>query len=255
MIKRCFIIIGLFFVYMSGTVSAETVLVTGSNRGIGYEFVKQYAERGWTVIATARSPEKADALKALAEKHPNLKIEKLDVKSDEDIAALVTKYKGKPIDVLINNAGISGGGARFQTPHNLKYEIFHEVIDVNTIAPLKIAEALEENVAASSKKKVMNVSSHQGSITLAKGAFLHFYRASKTALNMFMRLYAEGVRDKGITVGLLGPGATDTDFMKGVPIPKGKPSDRVAGMIKVIDSFPLEKSGSYMDWKGETIPW
>ena len=255
MIKRSLIITGFIFVFMCGMVSAETVLVTGSNRGIGFAFVEQYAERGWTVIATARSPEKADALKALAAKHPNIKIEKLDVTSDEDISALVAKYKGKPIDILINNAGISGGGAQYQVPHNLKYEILHEVIEVNSIAPLKIAEAFEENVLAGTRKKVMSVSSNQGSITQTKGAFLHFYRTSKAALNMLMKVYSEGVRDKGIIVGLLAPGATDTDFMKGVPIPKGKPSDRAAGMIKVIDSFTLDMSGSFMNWEGKTVPW
>lgn len=135
---------------------------------------------------------------------------------DDEIAALAARYKGKPIDILINNAGISGGGVKYQIPHNLKYDILYEVIKVNAVGPLKIAEAFEENVAAGSMKKVISVSSNQGSITEVDGAYLHFYRTSKAALNMLMRIYAEGVRAKGITVGLLGPGATDTDFMANV---------------------------------------
>jgi NAD(P)-dependent dehydrogenase (short-subunit alcohol dehydrogenase family) len=254
-LKYYLIIAGIVSALMCTAARAETVLVTGSNRGIGFEFVKQYAKRGWTVIATARNPEKAEALKALAAKHPNITIDKLDVTKDDEIAALVAKYKGKPIDILINNAGISGGGTKYQLPHNLKYDVLYEVIKVNAVGPLKIAEAFEENVLASRRKMVMSVSSGMGSLTRVEGGFLHFYRTSKAALNMLMRVYAEGVRDKGITVGLLAPGATDTDFMANVPIPKGKPSERVAGMIAAIDKFTHEMSGSFLDWKGETVPW
>lgn len=255
MIKRSLTMLAVVFTVLCGTARAETVLVTGSNRGIGFEFVKQYAERGWTVIATARNPEKAEALRALAAHHATITIEKLDVTRDDEIAALVTKYKGQPIDILINNAGISGGRVQYQMPHNLKYPVLYEVIEVNAVGPLKMAEAFEENVSASSRKMVMNVSSGQGSLTRVEGAYLHFYRTSKAALNMLMRVYAEGVRNKGITVGLLAPGATDTDFMANVPIPKGKPSERVAGMIAVIDSFKPEMSGSFLDWQGKTVPW
>ena len=255
MIKRYLTILGVISVLMCGSARAETVLVTGSNRGIGFEFVKQYAERGWTVIATARNPEKAAALKALAAQHATITIDKLDVTKDDEIAALVTKYKGQPIDILINNAGISGGGVKYQMPHNLKYDVLYEVIEVNAVGPLRMAEAFEENVISSRMKMVMNVSSGMGSLTRTEGAYLHFYRTSKTALNMLMRVYADGVRDKGITVGLLAPGATDTDFMANVPIPKGKPSERVAGMIGVIDSFKPEMSGSFLDWQGKTVPW
>ena len=255
MFIRSLTILGVVFTLLCGTAGAETVLVTGSNRGIGFEFVKQYAEKGWTVIATARNPEKADASKALSAQHSTITIEKLDVTRDDEITALVTKYKGQPIDILINNAGISGGGVKYQMPHNLKYDVLYEVIEVNAVGPLKMAEAFEENVLASQRKMVMNVSSGQGSLTRAQGAYLHFYRTSKAALNMLMRVYADGVRAKGITVGLLAPGATDTDFMANVPIPKGKPSERVAGMIAVIDSFKPEMSGSFLDWQGKTVPW
>ena len=88
---------------------AATVLITGSNRGIGLEFAKEYAERGWTVVATARHPEKAGELRSLAKAHPNVAIEKLDVTDEASIGALAKKYAGQPIDVLINNAGILEG--------------------------------------------------------------------------------------------------------------------------------------------------
>ncbi len=88
--------------------ASGTVLITGSNRGLGLEFVKQYAARGWKVIATARDPGTATELRAIAAKNRNVTIDKLDVADVPAIKALAAKYKGTPIDVLINNAGVLG---------------------------------------------------------------------------------------------------------------------------------------------------
>ena len=87
-----------------------TVLITGSNRGIGFEFVHQYATKGWNVIATCRHPETAEDLKILAAQYPNVTIERLDVLDHAMIDALAEKYESTPIDVLLSNAGIDGGG-------------------------------------------------------------------------------------------------------------------------------------------------
>lgn len=94
--------------FAGNATEAATVLVTGSNRGIGFEFVRQYAERGWTVIATARDPSKAKELNELAAMHKNVAVEKLDIVNEVGIAAITRKYQGKPIDVLINIAAIVG---------------------------------------------------------------------------------------------------------------------------------------------------
>jgi NAD(P)-dependent dehydrogenase (short-subunit alcohol dehydrogenase family) len=233
---------------------APTVLITGSNRGIGYEFAKQYAARGWTVIATCRKPDEAIALNDIANNHPNMIIEALDVTDLEAIDALAAKYAGKPIDILVNNAGISGGGNN-QFFGRLDYEVFQGVMDVNVKGPLKMSEAFLPNVLASDQKKIMTVSSSQGSIGSVNMPMLYFYRASKTAVNMVMRNLAFQLKGRGVTVGLLGPGATDTDFMKGVKMPLGDPVERVAGMMSVIDAMTLDDTGFYREWDNDVIPW
>jgi len=231
-----------------------TVLVTGANRGIGFEFTKQYAERGWNVIATARKPSKADDLKALADQYDGIQIETLDVTKDKQIERLAKKYEGQPIDILINNAGIGGGGEN-QFFGRLKYDVFEDVMDVNALGPIKMAEAFLPHIESSTQKKIITVSSSQGSITQVNVGMLYFYRASKSALNMMMRNLSFQLKGRGITVGMVAPGATDTDFMKGVKIPLGKPSERVAGMIAVIDDMNVENTGSFIEWTGNELPW
>ena len=236
------------------TETVPTVLVTGANRGIGFEFTKQYAERGWNVIATARKPSKADDLKALAKQYPRISIETLDVTKHKQIDRLAKKYEGQPIDILINNAGIGGGGQN-QFFGKLKYDVFEDVMEVNALGPIKMAEAFLPHIEAGTQKKIMTVSSSQGSITQVNVGMLYFYRASKSALNMMMRNLSFGLKGRGITVGMVAPGATDTDFMKGVKIPLGKPSERVAGMITVIDNMSIETTGSFIEWTGDELPW
>ena len=132
-------------------VEPPVVLITGSNRGIGLEFVKQYAARGWFVIATTRRPTEANRLQEIAAINSNVVIELLDVASGPQIAALAAKYKGRPIDVLINNAGVSGD---FRGPSqalgSLDYEQVDKFMSVNAIGPLRVTEALYENVKMSS---------------------------------------------------------------------------------------------------------
>jgi NAD(P)-dependent dehydrogenase (short-subunit alcohol dehydrogenase family) len=236
--------------------SSVTVLVTGASRGLGYEFAKQYAARGYTVIATARDPEKAEQLVALAKANKNVRLEKLDVTEGESIKALAAKLKGTPIDILVNNAGIGGGGAN-QVFGKINYEIFEDVMETNVKGPLQISEAFVEHVAASKQKKIMMVSSSQGSIASVKSPSLYFYRASKSALNMITVNMALQLKDRGIIVGMVAPGATDTDFMVEVRgrMPLGKPDERTAGMIKQIDAFTIEKTGKFYEWNGEEIPW
>ena len=108
----------------TGAAQAATVLITGSNRGLGLEFATQYAERSWDVIAIARSPSDDEELKALAAKHKNVTIEKLDVTDMAEIDTLAAKYKGKPIDLLLDNAGVLGGGPE-RSLGNFSQERFH----------------------------------------------------------------------------------------------------------------------------------
>ena len=122
-----------------------TVLITGSSRGIGLELARVYAERGWNVIATCRTPSKADDLKAIAAQYDNVAIEELDVTDDEEIATLAAKYNGKPIDVLLNNAGIPGDRSR-QVFGIFDQDVFDQVMHVNVMGPLKTAVAFMDSV-------------------------------------------------------------------------------------------------------------
>jgi NAD(P)-dependent dehydrogenase (short-subunit alcohol dehydrogenase family) len=233
-----------------------TVLVTGASRGLGYEFAKQYAARGYVVIATARDPDKATELQALAKADKNVKVERMDVLDHAGIDALAAKYKGTAIDILVNNAGIGGGGVN-QNFGKINYAVFDDVMKTNVEGPLKVSEAFIDHVAASGMKKIMMVSSSQGSIASVRSPSLYFYRASKSALNMVTVNLAKAVKDRGVIVGMVAPGATDTDFMIEVRgrIPLGKPDERAAGMIAQIDAFTMEKTGQFYEWNGEQVPW
>ena len=232
-----------------------TVLITGSNRGIGLEFAKQYAERGWNVIATARKPEKAEALNTLAGEHDKIIVEQLDVTDFDRVDELAAQYADTPIDVLLHNAGISGGSDK-QMFTKMEYDVFAKVLEVNAIAPLKISEAFYPHVRASRDKKIVTVSSSEGSISGAQQPRLYFYRSSKAALNMVMVNLALQLKRKGISVGMVNPGMTDTDFMAGLPKKMLRPTpDAVTDMMRNIDGLTVETTGSFYQYDGTIIPW
>jgi NAD(P)-dependent dehydrogenase (short-subunit alcohol dehydrogenase family) len=233
-----------------------TVLITGANRGIGLEFARRYAGRGWKVIATARRPTAATELNALAAAGAGLvAVEQLDVTDLAAVDALAAKYAGQSIDVLLNNAGIGGGGDN-QVFGKLKYPVFDEVMAVNARGPIKVCEAFLPHVQAGSQKKMITVSSSQGSIGSVKMPMLYFYRASKSAVNMLMANLALQLKGRGIIVGLVTPGATDTDFMAGLPKAMLRPvGDAVEGMLRDIDAFTIERTGQFLDTKGGLLPW
>lgn len=231
-----------------------TVLVTGANRGIGLELARQYAARGWNVMATAREPAKADSLQAIAADHPRLVIVELDVTDHGQIDALAARYKDRPIDILINNAGISGGheNAKFG---RMNYDAYYKVHAVNVIGPVKMAEAFLPNVAASRQKKIINITSGQGSIAKTWGC-CYFYRSSKAALNMMMRNISLELKPKGITVGLISPGFVKTDMTPGLDLPMMiTPRESAAAVINVIDSYDITKTGTFLEHDGSEWPW
>ncbi len=233
-----------------------TVLITGSNRGIGFEFVRQYADKGWTVIATCRRPDQAADLKTLAGHYPNITIERLDVTDHDQIDALAAKYGGTSIDVLLNNAGINPGRGP-QTFGDIDYEIFDQIIATNTAGPLKMAEAFADHVAASEKKKIMTLTSGMATLTAAERfpPVAAPYRISKAGVNMAMRVAARALEGRGIAVGILDPGLVDTDQAAAVQAPKMPPEESVSGMIAVIEDFTLDKTGLMFRHNGELSPW
>jgi len=231
-----------------------TVLITGANRGIGLELARQYAERDWHVIATARRPAAADALKAIQAEHPRLEIVQLDVTDHARIDALAAEYQDRPIDILINNAGISGGheNAKFG---QMNYDTYYQVHAVNVIGPTKMAEALFPSIAQSEQKKIINITSGQGSIADTWGCCT-FYRSSKASLNMISRNLSLELKRKGITVGLISPGFVRTDFTPGLDHPAMiSPEQSATMVIAVIDDYDLEKTGTFMAHDGRELPW
>jgi len=238
--------------------AGSRILITGANRGLGFEFARQYAKLDTRIIATCRSPSKAVALQELAKNNSGIVIEKLDVTDLENIDELAEKYAGEPIDLLLNNAGI-GGGAENQIFGKLNYPVFYEVMAVNVVGPIKMCEAFRKNVEASDLKKMVTVSSSQGSIAEVTMPMLYWYRSSKAAVNMQMVNLAMQMRRKKVIVGLVTPGATATDFIP-EPFRSRIPSIRqpeiaAADMIRNIDRFTLENSGTYFNYDGTVLPW
>ena len=236
-----------------------TVLITGSNRGIGLALAQAYAAKGWRVIATCRKPNKAAELKELAEGNADVVIEALDVTDHRQIEALAKKYRDQPIDVLLNNAGILGGNEN-QIFGDYDFEAFDLIMDVNTKGPLKMAEAFIDHVAKSQQKKIVNVSSAVSSITLTFGG-QGFYRASKAALNMSMRTLSKELRraedpaHREVIIALISPGVVDTEFAKNVPIPMISAEDSAAGLVEMIDLWDMSLTGDLYEIGNKKIPW
>jgi len=242
-------------VSVAETVNPPTVLITGSNRGIGLGLARAYAEAGWQVLATCRNPAGAAELKALAKHYPLVKIESLDVTDADGIAALADKLADRPIDVLINNAGIIGN-PRTQTWGNLDIEQYQDVLAVNTIGPLLVAEAFLPHLRLGQQKKILNVSTSEASFGADRGpARIPFYRSSKAALNMLMLNYAKMAAQEGIAVGLANPGPVDTDMMKGVNMPLRSVELAAVELIAIVDQLDVDNSGTFWDYDGSVLAW
>jgi len=231
-----------------------TVLITGASRGIGLELARQYAVRGWRVIATARKPQEAAELRALAAQHANVVLEPLDVTDHAGIDALAAKYRQQPIDVLINNAGVAGPVPQ-QTFGSMDYAVFRDVLEVNTIGPLKVAEAFLPNLLAGQQKKLVTLSTSEASFGRLDAARLYWYRSSKAAVNMLMLNLAHELKGRGVTVALVNPGPVATDMMRNVHMPLQKPADAVAKVIGIIDRMTPAETGRFWDYKGGEVPW
>ncbi|MBU3673108.1 MAG: SDR family oxidoreductase [Sinobacteraceae bacterium] len=248
---------GLLAWALCGVAGASTVLVTGTNRGIGLEFVRQYAGAGWTVIATVRNPATATELVALAAGNPKIRVEKLDVTDVAAIEALAAKYRGQPIDILINNAGTLGDVPK-QKIGALDQAEFLAVINANTFGALKVSEAFKPNLLAGKTRKVFGMSSGLGSSaqTARRGDF-YGYRASKAALNVSFRALAADWRAEGIMVGIIAPGMVETDLLRASGFPgRGITVEQsVRGMMQIIDGMTLESNDKVINYDGSVIPW
>lgn len=226
----------------------RTVLITGANRGLGLEFARQYAKAGWNVIGTAREPDAAADLKALG---ANVKIEALDVADQQSVDAMATRLKEQPIDLLINNAGVSGGGGNSVAA--IKPDEYERVMQVNALGPVRVTHALLPNLKAGKGRTIVSISSGLGSIENNKNGGYYAYRESKAALNMFMRSIAAELKGDGFICIPMSPGWVKTDM--GGPNAALTPEQSITGMRKVIDSLKPEDSGKFWNHEGAVVPW
>lgn len=181
----------------------KTALITGANRGIGLEFVRQLKDKGYYIIGSCRHPETAAELHTLADE-----IFQLDVTNDNHITTLQQKLNNRPIDLLINNAGIMG--EQHVTIANIERSNFISLLNTNCISVVKLSDALLPNVEASRDKSILVISSRMGSISDNKRGLSYAYRASKAALNCVMRSFAIDVKDREVKVMLIHPGWVKT---------------------------------------------
>ena len=217
-----------------------TVLITGANRGIGLEFARQYAASGWDVIATARQPEAADELKQLG-----VEILPLDAADPASIDALALRLGTRSIDVLIANAGIA--------PRGLDAPKWIAALATNCIGPTLLVQALKDNVAASGERKMIAISSRMGSIADNDSGGSVVYRSSKAALNAAWRSLSIDWRGDGIALAMLHPGWVQTRM--GGPGASIDTHTSVAGMRKVIAGLTPDRSGSFLNYDGQELPW
>ena len=234
-----------------GRVGAMNIVVTGANRGIGLEFVKQYLARGESVVAAVREPQAAEALRALAGASPErLRVLACDVGDDASVADFARALGDAAVDVLINNAGVGGGWTALDavdTADALR------VYSINALGPLRVTRALLPNLLKAGTRKVAHISSGMGSIGDNNSGGAYAYRMSKAALNMASRSMAVDLRDREVTSVVFNPGWVQTDMGgSGAPLAVG---DSVRALIARIDGLTLADSGKFLDWKGPTYEW
>ncbi len=231
----------------------KTTLVTGANRGIGLEFCRQFAANGWRVLACSRHPETSDALVKLAAQYPrSVMIHALDVGDHEQIELLSRMLADEAIDVLINNAGIYPDADKRGFGH-ADYEEWVRAFRVNTMAPLKMAEAFTVQIGRSWQKTIVTLTSKMGSIADNSGGGSYLYRSSKVAVNMVVKSLAIDLKPAGITTVVFHPGWVKTDM--GGPNAMISAEQSVSGMRQVISSLTIADSGKFFNYDGQVIPW
>jgi len=229
-----------------------SVLITGANRGLGFEFARQYLLDGWRVFATCRDPLAADRLQDLAKSGGSkLTVVAMDVTDSISVRKAVAQINNVAIDVTINSAGITGVSG--QRPGHIDYDSWARVLNVNTMGPLRVLEAFVGHLARSERKLAISITSGMGSLADNTSGGSIAYRSSKAALNMVMRSAAIDLAPRGIACILINPGWVKTDM--GGPGATLTPQESVAWMPGLIEKLSPAQSGKFFHYDGSEYPW
>lgn len=221
-----------------------TILITGAGRGLGLELATQFAAAGWETLGTVRDLAKG------ANMPKGSQTFLCDVTDRAALARLARDLKGKPIDVLFCNAGIFG--KRQQALGSVDYDLWAEVMRVNVLAPMACVDALVDNVAASTRKQIVMMSSRMGSVSENAGGEI-VYRSSKAALNAVTKSLSADLRARGIGIVSVHPGWVQTDM--GGPSAALTPTQSVTGLKKVVEGLTLATTAKFFNYDGTEIPW
>jgi len=228
-----------------------TWLISGAGRGIGLQLTRLVLARGDEALAGVRDPSSAADLQALKAQHgARLRLVALDVSDEASIAAARAEVGDRPVDVLVNNAGVIG--PERQSALDMDFAGFLRTLDVNTLGPLRLVQAFLPNLRAAGRAKIATLTSRMGSLSLAASDHAA-YRASKAAANKLMQALAADLAPEGISVVALHPGWVRTDM--GGPAAEIGVEESAAGLLKVIDGLDAGSTGQFRDWRGEVLPW
>ena len=229
--------------------ATQTILITGANRGIGLEYVKQYAASGCQIYATVRDPSEATDLQQLAAQYANVQVLALDVANVAAIRDLAGQLSAITVDILISNAGTYPESAFGKTDPQAWLEAFQ----VNTLTTYYLAEAFLPQLRRASQAKLIAMTSKMGSIEDNGSGGEYIYRSSKTALNMVVKSLALDLREFNIAVAALHPGWVRTDM--GGPNGLIDTATSVRGLRQEIEHLTCEQSGQFIAYDGKPIPW
>jgi NAD(P)-dependent dehydrogenase (short-subunit alcohol dehydrogenase family) len=231
----------------------QSVLITGSNRGLGLEWVRQCAGRGWRVFATCRDPGSAVDLQDLADRDYSVSLHRLDVTDASQVDDLAEDLRDETIDLLVNNAGVYFERWGKDSVGSIRYGDWEETFRVNTLGPMRVTEALLPHLNRGERPLVLAITSHMGSIADIDAPRDYAYRSSKAALNAAMHGLAHELKARGIGVLLLHPGWVRTN-MGGSSASIG-PEESVRGMLALVDRYAPNLSGGFFRFDGTRMPW
>ena len=230
---------------MTYAAESTTVLITGANRGIGLEYARQFAAKGYQVIGTARDPADAKELSEVADR-----VEQLDVTDPASVAGLAKRLDGNAIDILVNNAGVFDRGD--VSLDKVDFQMMERTLAVNALGPLRVVQSLLPNLRKGKRKTIVSMSSQLGSIENSNGRW-YAYRSSKAALNQLNKTLSAELAAEGFVCVVLHPGWVRTDM--GGAGATYSPEESVSGLVAVIEKLGPTDNGRFYDFKGNPIPW